>query len=71
MVIFKVIEFVLIFVSVIVIATQIIYPAVVGRQMFPLFKKQGKLESEIVGEKQRAAERKLETELKSLKKGNK
>lgn len=60
---FKVIEIVLIVSFAVFVISQMIVPPFRGRPMFPLFRKQGKLEKEAAELKQAAFEKELEDKI--------
>ena len=64
-------EIVLIIVSLFLIVTQILMPAIKGSQLFPLFRKQIHLEDNLAEEIQKAKERALEKEIASVRDSDK
>lgn len=60
MVIFYVIELALLFAAAWLIVTQIVWPAMRGKQLFPLFRKEQKLKSVLVEQEQEFVEQRLE-----------
>jgi len=62
-----VLELILIIGVLFVVLTQVIDPAIKGRPVFPMFRKQAKLEKEIEELNQRDAEIALEAKIKSKK----
>ena len=61
------IEFSCILILAIFVITQIILPAVQGRQMFPMFKPTAELEAELAKAKQEVADAKLANEVAATK----
>ena len=60
MVIFYVIELILLFTAAWFILTQVMWPAVRGKKLFPLFRKEQKLKTVLVEQEQEFVEQRLE-----------
>ena len=67
MIIFKLLEVVLIIVILYGIYTQLLQPAISNRKLFPFFRKEGKIESEVVDINQQMHEKELTEELQAKK----
>lgn len=63
MVIFFIFEVVVILLLLMLAITQIAIPVIKGRKMFPIFRRQGSLETALVAKKQKEVETELEKKL--------
>lgn len=63
----KFVEFALIVMFITVLVTQVIVPVMRNRAMFPAFRKQGKLETELAELNQRKVEAELEKKIQTMK----
>lgn len=70
MIIIRVLEIFLLVVLVVFVMGQIMIPGLMGRQLFPFFRKQRKLEDKLVELNQRKVEQTLQNEIKSKRNEN-
>ena len=67
MMFFKVLEGIVMLVIVVFIYTQMVVPGFTGRTLFPLFRKQGKLEKKVAELKQKEVEKELQSKINEMK----
>ena len=63
----RLIEFAVLFLFVVVVATQVLIPAYMGRRLFPMFRKPADIEQEIADVKEELYEVALEHDLETAK----